>query len=75
MFDEGHTVDLVYINFAKAFESVKHQFLLAKLKSSGINGAVLNWIKSTASFLRRLLVLVASPKVQLLAHNVFCYKY
>ncbi len=47
--DEGHTLDLVYINFAKAFNSVKHRFLLAKLKSSGINGAVLNWIKSYLS--------------------------
>ncbi len=76
--DEGHTVD-----FAKAFDSVNHRFLLAKLKASGIDGVVLNWIKlylsnhtrskSTASFLRRLPVIVASPKVQLLAHYFFCY--
>ncbi len=44
--DEGHTVDLVYLDFAKAFDSINHRFLLAKLKSSGIDGAVLNWIKS-----------------------------
>ncbi len=42
---EGHTVDLVYLNFAKAFDSVNHGFLLTKLKSSGINGRVLNCIK------------------------------
>ncbi len=46
---EGHTVDLVYLDFAKAFDSVKHRFLLAKLKSSGIDGFVLNWIKFTLS--------------------------
>ncbi len=40
--DEGHTVDLVCLNFAKAFESVNSQFLLAKLKSSGIDGSPLN---------------------------------
>ncbi len=51
-----------------------HRFLRAKLKASGIDGAVLNWIKSylsnrsyqvksTASFLRRRPVIVASPKV------------
>ncbi len=45
LLNERHTVDLVYINFAKAFESVNHRFLLGKLKSTGIGGAVLNWIK------------------------------
>ncbi len=42
-------MDLVYLDFAKAFDSVNHRFLLAKLKSSGIDGAVLNWIKSYLS--------------------------
>ncbi len=37
--DEGHTVDLVYIDFAKAFDSVNYRFLLAKLKCFGIDGA------------------------------------
>ncbi len=41
---EGHTVDIVYLDFANAFDSVNHRFLLAKLKSSDIDGAVLNWI-------------------------------
>ncbi len=68
----------------KAFDSVNHRFLLVKLKASGIDETVLNWIKSscqivhtrsnsTASFLRRLPVIVASPKVQLLAQCFFCY--
>ncbi len=46
LMDEGHTVDFVYLAFAKAFDSVNYGLLLAKLKSSGIDGAVLNWIKS-----------------------------
>ncbi len=46
LLDEGHTVDLVYIDFDKAFDSVNHRFLLANLKASGIDGTVLNWIKS-----------------------------
>ncbi len=49
LLDEGHTVDLVYLDFAKTFDSVNHRFLLAKLKASGIDGAVLNWIKSYLS--------------------------
>ncbi len=38
LLDEGHSVDLVYLDFAKAFDPVNHRFLLAKLKSSGIEG-------------------------------------
>ncbi len=38
-------VDLMYLGFTKTFDSAKHRFLLAKLKSSGIGGPVLNWIK------------------------------
>ncbi len=49
LLDEGHTVDLVYLDFAKAFDSVNHRFRLAELKSSGIDGAMLNWIKSYTS--------------------------
>ncbi len=45
LMDEGPTVDFVYLDFAKAFDSVNHRFLLARLMSSGIDGAVLNWIK------------------------------
>ncbi len=33
-------------DFAMAFDSVTHWFLLANLKSSGITGLVQNWIKS-----------------------------
>ncbi len=33
MKDEGHTVDVIYLDFAKAFDSVNHRFILAKLKS------------------------------------------
>ncbi len=42
-------MDLVYLDFAKAFASVNHRFLPAKLKASGIDGAVVNLINSTLS--------------------------
>ncbi len=31
---EGYTVDLVYLDFAKAFDSVYHRFLVAKLSDN-----------------------------------------
>ncbi len=46
LLDEGHTVGIVYLDFAKAFDSVNHQFLL---KFTSIEAAVLNWIKSYRS--------------------------
>ncbi len=40
--DEGYTVDLAYLDFVKAFNSVNHRFLLNKLESFRIDGNVLN---------------------------------
>ncbi len=36
MIDKSHTVDVIYLDFAKAFVSVNHKFLLAKMKSFGL---------------------------------------
>ena len=44
--DRGENVDVIYTDFAKAFDKVPHQRLLTKLKSHGIGGKVLNWISS-----------------------------
>ncbi len=40
MMDGSHTVDVVYLDFAKAFHSVNHRFLLAKMKSFGFGDVV-----------------------------------
>ena len=47
--DSSLCVDVMYVDFAKAFDSVPHQHLLVKLKSYGIDNPLLAWI---ASFLR-----------------------
>ncbi len=44
--DDKNTTDVVYLDFAKAFESVNLVFLLAKLESFGLCGKVGRWIKS-----------------------------
>ena len=41
----GGVVDVIYLDFAKAFDTVPHRRLLAKLEAYGIHGKVLNWIK------------------------------
>jgi len=44
--DEGHSVDIIYFDFAKVFDSVPHTRLLAKMESYGISGNLLGWLKS-----------------------------
>ena len=44
--DEGHSVDVLYLDFSKAFDKVPHSRLLDKLAAVGIGGAVLQWIQA-----------------------------
>ena len=41
--DEGRQVDVIFLDFAKAFDRVAHDVLLQKLRNFGISGALLNW--------------------------------
>ncbi len=46
LMDDGNTADMVYLDFAQAFASVNHRFLLAKLESVGLFDKVVRWIRS-----------------------------
>ena len=41
--DKNVQTDIVYLDFAKAFDSVDHQILLQKLKSYGVRGQLYKW--------------------------------
>ena len=43
--DNNTPIDVIYFDFKKAFDTVPHKRLLHKLKSYGIGGNVLNWIR------------------------------
>jgi hypothetical protein len=43
--DEGSPVDIIYLDFSKAFDKVPHKRLVEKLKAHGIKGKVVNWIE------------------------------
>ena len=44
MFDAHESFDTIYLDFAKAFDSVPHVRLLRKLESYNVGGRLLNWI-------------------------------
>ena len=47
--NEKNNVDVIFLDFAKAFDKVPHMRLLAKLHAHGIDGHVLKWISSWLS--------------------------
>ncbi|KAK4825521.1 hypothetical protein QYF61_000034 [Mycteria americana] len=44
--DEGKAVDVVYLDFSKAFDTVSHGILLEKLAAHGLDGCTLHWVKN-----------------------------
>lgn len=44
--DKGKSVDVIYFDFAKAFDTVCHSKLLSKLTAYGIKGDIFEWIKA-----------------------------
>jgi len=44
--DEGKAVDVICLDFSKAFDIVPHSILLEKLAAHGLDGCTLRWIKN-----------------------------
>ena len=42
--ENSENIDIIYLDFCKAFDSVPHKRLLNKLKAYGISGNLLDWI-------------------------------
>ena len=55
--DNGYSIDVIYLDFQKAFDTVLHQSLLQKLTSFGIHGNILKWIENFLSNRRQQVVL------------------
>jgi len=44
--DEGRAVDVVYLDFSKAFDTVSHNILLGKLRKYGLDEWSVRWIEN-----------------------------
>ena len=55
--DDGHCVDIIYLDFAKAFDKVPHLRLIKKCEGLGIQGNILKWIQEWLSDRKQRVVL------------------
>jgi len=44
--DKGKAVDVINLDFSKAFDTVPHSILLEKLPAHGLGGCALHWTKN-----------------------------
>ncbi|MCQ4187521.1 hypothetical protein FK515_28445, partial [Klebsiella pneumoniae] len=44
--DDGKAVDVIYLDFSKAFDTVSHSILLEKLVAHGLDRCTLRWVKN-----------------------------
>ena len=54
--DVGSPVDIIYLDFQKAFDKVAHQRLILKLKSHGMGSSTINWIEQRLTNRRQRVV-------------------
>ncbi|XP_076466007.1 uncharacterized protein LOC143297493 [Babylonia areolata] len=55
--DEGGSVDVVYMDYQKAFDTVPHRRLIEKVKAHGVGGKVLGWIQDFLNERRQTVVI------------------
>ena len=58
--DKGYPVDVIYLDFQKAFDKVPHRRLMHKLTAHGICSKVWNWIRDWLSGREQRVVLLGS---------------
>ena len=66
--DDGNSIDILYLDFAKAFDKVQHQRLLAKLQALNITGEIYGWIRAWLNGRKQRVVLngIASDWIDVL---------
>ena len=49
MLDEGKNVDIIHLDFAKAFDKVPRHMLIGEMTAMGVEGRVKGWIQYSGS--------------------------
>jgi hypothetical protein len=58
--DQGYPIDVIYLDFQKAFDKVPHKRLMLKIEALGIIGEVYNWIEDWLKDREQRVVLLGS---------------
>ena len=58
--DQGYPIDVIYLDFQKAFDKVPHKRLMMKINALGITGEVFNWITDWLKDREQRVVLLGS---------------
>ena len=56
--DDGSPVDVIYLDFQKAFDKVPHQRLIFKLKAHGMGNSIIIWIEQWLTDRKQRVVVV-----------------
>ena len=59
--EDGGAVDIIYTDFAKAFDSVPHKRIISKVNTLGIKGDILQWIQSLLIKRKQRVVVEGKP--------------
>ena len=51
--DNCWEIDVIFMDFIEAFDTVPHKRLIQKLRTYGINGQILDWIKDFLSHTKK----------------------
>ena len=57
LLDDVHAVDVLHLDFAKAFDKVPHARLMAKCRGLGLGGRLLDWIEKWLSDRKQRVIL------------------
>ena len=58
--DQGYPIDVIYLDFQKAFDKVPHKRLMMKINALGITGEVFKWIEDWLKDREQTVVLMGS---------------
>jgi len=61
--DEGRAVDVVYLDFSKAFDTVSHNFLLGKPRKCGLDEWTVRWIENCLNGRAQRVVISSSESI------------